>query len=590
VQRRTFLTTLGLAAPGAAFSFSQDGPPELDPVLNMTPRAAPAIALNHLGFVPRAASKTVVVRISRDFAPAQFTLREIGSSLKPFQLTRPLKKAASGSDLGDCLVGEFGDVERQGMYQVTVGTELSVPFFIRPDLWRRTLPSAVSYIHVQRCGTEVPNVHPACHLDDARRRDTGEHVDATGGWHDAGDLRKWMSATMLNGFAVLYLARTLGESWDRAGSGLAPLLDEFRWGNRYFLKMQDAGGQVWADTAGGVNGDNSDNHWTDNAIGTEDDRWINPEKQPRVQAMFVALEAMAAQAFRHADAEYSRRCTDAALRCWEASPRGDSAGDLAWWARAALELRFATGEAAWANRAVALARQLLELQNTTFTGSQKLVRGFWRTGPGDSSPYMDAVDAAVPPLVLLELAEAFPDHADAARWRDAVRLHIEEYVLPMTARSPFGIMPYGIFSGSPTKEYYRPLAGELTYRYFMPVMKEFWWVGTTSHLEGYAFLLARAARVFGKPAYRDLAYRQMEWVMGANPFGACLMTGQGMRHPYPHSRYVGLIPGGILNGIGGNQRDEPVLDTLNGFDWRTTEYWSPHNYHYICAVSALEAA
>ena len=76
--------------------------------------------------------------------------------------------------------------------------------------------------------------------------------------------------------------------------------------------------------------------------------------------------------------------------------------------------------------------------------------------------------------------------------------------------------------------------------------------------------------------------------MGANPFGACLMTGAGMRHPYPHSRFVGLIPGGILNGIAGNTRDEPVLDTEYGYDWGTTEYWSPHNGYYLWAVSSLE--
>jgi hypothetical protein len=52
---------------------------------------------------------------------------------------------------------------------------------------------------------------------------------------------------------------------------------------------------------------------------------------------------------------------------------------------------------------------------------------------------------------------------------------------------------------------------------------------------------------------------------------------------------VGLIPGGIMNGIAGNTRDEPILDTEYGFDWRTTEYWSPHNAYYLWAVSTLEA-
>jgi hypothetical protein len=180
-----------------------------------------------------------------------------------------------------------------------------------------------------------------------------------------------------------------------------------------------------------------------------------------------------------------------------------------------------------------------------------------------------------------------PKHSDAAHWRDAVRLHLDEYVMPLAAHSAYAIVPFGVFLGSPTAETYRPLAGELTYRYFMPVRKQFWWLGMTSHLECYALLLANAAQMFGHTQYSDLAYRQLESVMGANPFGACLMTGEGMRNPYPHSRFVGLIPGGIMNGIAGNTKDAPILDVQNGFDWRTTEYWSPHNAYYLWAVSTL---
>ena len=99
-----------------------------------------------------------------------------------------------------------------------------------------------------------------------------------------------------------------------------------------------------------------------------------------------------------------------------------------------------------------------------------------------------------------------------------------------------------------------------------------------------------AAQVFDKREYRDLAYRQLEWVMGSNPFGACLMTGEGMKNVYPHSRYVGLLNGGIVNGIAGSAVDEPILDTKYGFDWRTTEYWSPHNAWYLWGMSQLERA
>ncbi len=78
--------------------------------------------------------------------------------------------------------------------------------------------------------------------------------------------------------------------------------------------------------------------------------------------------------------------------------------------------------------------------------------------------------------------------------------------------------------------------------------------------------------------------------MGANPFGSCLMTGEGVRNPYPHSRYVGLLIGSIVNGIAGNVQDEPILDLEYGMDWRTAEYWSPHNGFYLWANSVLERA
>ncbi len=583
MNRRNFLRT-AVATPAALSA--QQGPPREERIESLTAPSTHAIALNHLGFVP-SARKPVVFRLSGQTTPGEFVLRDIGSPPKPFSLRRPLTKVSS--DLGDFLTGDFNEVTREGMYQVSIGEERSVPFFIRPDVWRRTLPKAVSYHKQQRCGVEIPNMHAVCHLDDARRRDTGERVDTTGGWHDAGDLRKWMSATMMNGLGLLYMARNLGEKWDLAGSGLAPIREEVEWGNRYFLKMQDADGRVWADVAGGLNGDNSDNHWTDNKTGTADDRYLNPAKGGRNQSMFVLLQALMYQVFRNTDKPYAQRCLTAAERCWAANKHTGGVLDLGWWTLAAIEMQHATGRAEFQEAAAAQGRQLLGLQNVEFEGSQKKVRGYFLTNLKDGSPFVDAVNSGIPGFALLELAMAFPKHADAGRWRDAVKLHIDEYVAPLSALSPYGIMPLGAFKGSPTQEQYRPLAGELTYRYFLPVRKQFWWLGTTSHLESHALLLAQAGKFFNKPEYRQLAYRQLEWVMGANPFAACLMTGEGMRNPYPHSRYQGLIIGGIMNGIAGNVKDEPVLDMEYGFDWRTTEYWSPHNCYYIWALSVLES-
>ena len=381
----------------------------------------------------------------------------------------------------------------------------------------------------------------------------------------------------------------LGSDWNAAAPGFALLHEEVRWGNRYFLKMQDQDGLVFADVAGGKNGDNSDNHWTDNVVGTKDDRYLNVSKPEKVQPVFVVLEAMMAQAFSVVDAAYAKTCLEAAVHCWQAArDRTSSTLGVALWALASLELWRATGREDYRAAALQGGAELRNLQNNKFTGNQQKIRGFWQTSQSDRTPYSQAVYSALPGIALAQLAAEWPEAPDAAGWRDALNMHIDEYVLPLAARSSYQIVPFGAFYKSPTPELYRPLAGDLTYRYFMPTRKEYWWLGINSHLECYAAFLAEASRVLKRRDCRDLAYRQLEWVMGGNPFSSCLMTGEGIRNPFPHSRYVGLIPGGIVNGIAGNPNDEPILDLANQMDWRTAEYWSPQNAYYEWAVSTLE--
>jgi len=586
MHRRDFLLGTGLAA--ASSGAAQNAAPRAEAVESAVAAATPVIVLSQVGFAPRS-RKTVVIRLGGGGAPPEnFNIRDNGYLPRPTTVNRPL--AAAPGDLGPCLIGDFSDIDREANYQIAAGGERCAPFFIRPDAWRRTLPRAVSYHHSQRCGVAVPNVHPACHLDDARRRDTGEHIDVTGGWHDAGDLRKWMDATMMAAFGLLRVARHLGDGWDAAGSGLPVLLDEVRWGNRYFLKMQDKDGRCWADTAGGVSGDNSDNHWTDNQSGTDDDRYINPSKPAQVQAMFVALQAMVAQAFAASDPGYAQSSLAAGVRCWEATEHPSNVRDLSWRVLAAVELHRATRAEKYAADAASLGQTLAGMQVSEFIASQKTIRGFWGSGRQAPSPYTDPVYSAMPALAMLELSAAFPAHADAPRWRDSLRLYLDEYVVPMSTRSAYGIVPLGVYTGTPTAETYRPLEGQMTYRYFMPTRRQSWWLGITSHLESHAALLVGAAKLFGNPRYRDLALRQLEWVMGANPFGACLMTGEGWRNSYPFSHFVGPLSGGIVNGIAGNAKDEPILQMEYGNDWRTGEYWTPHNAFYLWAVSQLESA
>lgn len=581
MNRRQFVATATAVSRTPAL-LTQVSPPGYDEIEKMTAGAQPALAISHVGFRPDAQKRVIV----RNRNARTFVMRDISSG-PAFQIERRLLPIAS--DLGPAMSGDFSRITRSGLYQIRIGEELSPPFFIRPDAWRRWLPAVVSYHRVQRCGAAVPNAHPACHLDDARLRGNGAHVDTTGGWHDAGDLRKWMDATTMNAFGLLAIARHLGRDWDLSGSGFAPLEEELRWGNRYFLKMQSPDGRVWADVAGGLNGDNSDNHWTDNIVGTPDDRYLNPAQPGLVQAMFTALEAMYAQQFRASAGDYASQCLHAAKRCWDASPHGGPTLELGWWTLAAVELYRATREEQYRRAGEQITSTLAGLQHTGACGGQNQITGFWPASPGNPEPYRNAAHGALPAFAVLEAARAFPASVAARGWRKQARLYIDSCVRPMCERSAYGIMPFGLYRGSPSPERYRPLAGELTYRFFMPVRKGFFWQGVNAHLASHALLLATAAREWGQRDWRDLAYRQLEWTFGANPFGASLASGIGSRNPYPHSRYVGVIQGGIMNGICGNMDDEAILDTSYAGNWRTNEYWSPHVGYFEWAQAVLES-
>ncbi len=301
--------------------------------------------------------------------------------------------------------------------------------------------------------------------------------------------------------------------------------------------MQDSDGLVWADVGGGINGDNSDNHWTDNVNGTTDDRWINTDKKPGIQAMFVMAQALTSEAFLGSDATYSTQCMNAAARCWSVSNRtGPNTVDLAWWVMAAAEMYRITGKDIYRDELIRLASQVASVQFAAPPNSQLPLRGFFPMWPGNAQPLRDPVHSALPAYCLLRASKIISGASSelSARWSTAAKLYLDGYVLPMAAKSAYSVIPYGLFLQPGTADLYRSLGGGYSYRFFMPTKDTSrLWAGLNSHLLGHALLLLEAGTQFGDSRYRDLAFSQLEWVFGANPFAASLATGLGSRQPAP---------------------------------------------------------
>ncbi|MHC4326232.1 MAG: glycoside hydrolase family 9 protein, partial [Planctomycetota bacterium] len=139
--------------------------------------------------------------------------------------------------------GNFSDFNTPGRYVVKTvidqNTYISPAFEIHHNLLvPGTAEPAYRFYYYQRCGTEVPGFHKACHLDDSTMPD-GTYKDLAGGWHDAGDYNKYCGYTPESVYALVYAyehRKDFFDQYDRDHNGRADILDEAEWGAKYLKK------------------------------------------------------------------------------------------------------------------------------------------------------------------------------------------------------------------------------------------------------------------------------------------------------------------------------------------------------------------
>lgn len=549
------------------------------------------VYINQIGYRPEAAKRLVVPgQESRAFEVRRLPSNEVAyrGTLRP-----------AGGDFGAYLVGDFSEVTVQGTYFITVddGASRSYPFRIGEDIYDEAMGKIVSYFGSQRCGASRTGYLSPCHIDDGVRADTGEHQDVSGGWHDASDLRKWVSATLYGMVGLSNLLATL-PSWNSAR-----VLEELRWGNQYFLKMQEPAGYVMSYVGGDLLEHGDNNRWTDNEIGpaggelrtvypssefgsrnkvtvmgSADDRVINTDPvDDMAQFTFVASEARTALLTRDQDPAYAEKTLEAARRAlrWSLEKDvADDAGEYGALIQAAVALYQVTEEERYRLLAAEYARRLLQLQVTEPIDSDEPIRGFFETSSDNEEPWRNISRGRLPMLALCDVLETFPEHKDASIWKEALAMHTQEYLLPMASRNSFGIVPFGFYLEDPGGD---RRIGKYWYRYTMNPDQD-WWVGINAHVASAGVGLAKAARILDDPRLAALAQRQLDWIVGANPFAASTMEGVGYNHP---GRFVNgsefspptpRLDGAVMNGLGGTVDDQPAY---NEDSWQNAEYWTP---------------
>lgn len=143
---------------------------------------------------------------------------------------------------------DFSSFHKPGDYVLKMGAATSLPFKIHQEGHDPLAIELLEFMRQQRCGFN-PWLGTNCHSLDGRTAygplTNGSPLDASGGWHDAGDLLKYL-LTSGNATAQMLLAYQLNpalgaDEFDALGrrgtNGIPDLLDEARCGLEWMLKL-----------------------------------------------------------------------------------------------------------------------------------------------------------------------------------------------------------------------------------------------------------------------------------------------------------------------------------------------------------------
>jgi hypothetical protein len=259
---------------------------------------------------------------------------------------------------------------------------------------------------------------------------------------------------------------------------------------------------------------------------------------------------------------------------------------------AATELFRATSRPVYADAARERAEKLLGRLMVEGEGA-----GHWRADDG-SRPFFHAADAGLPVVSLLYYRE-IADVSLQSRIAAAVRRSLEtELRITDAVANPFGL----------ARQYVQNKAGERRATFFYPHDSDSapWWQGENARLASLAAAARLAAPLFADDAafqerLRAYAANQLNWILGLNPFDACMLHGTGRNNPeyYFFGTYqYRNAPGGIVNGItsglkdatGGIDFNLTAAESGGDHDWRWGEQWLPHAAWYLLAVAAAQGA
>ncbi|MCB9321805.1 MAG: glycoside hydrolase family 9 protein [Lewinellaceae bacterium] len=475
---------------------------------------------------------------------------------------------------------DFSAFETPGWYTLEAGKLKTKPFPIGQEAYLSTAWHTLNFFFAERCGFDQPGIHQACHQDVFCVHPDGRKISVGGGWHDAADLTQGVGNTARGGIAMLELAKTVR---DKQPELYRRLLEEARWGLNWTMQTRFGDGYREGGLIIGI--------WTDNEAGTKDDMQGKASNHPGDNFIAASYCALAAPLYQTEDPVFAGWCYRSAVEDFQFAnellgQEVNQKNEIELYARAmvtAMHLYRLTGQNEYLDWAVRYARIVMDGQQMDRRTDWAIpLHGFFYESRAQKRilEYFHRSDEQLMIQGLSMLLTDQPNHADAPKWVASCQAYADYLKDLSTVIEPYGILPAAVYElnnaefagiyhegdqvGMPSMAEYNAqvkngihLGGDFYLRKF-PVAYQF---------RGFhAILIAKAkaalilADLLQDDQLRAIGTRQLEYIIGYNPFAMSTIYGVGYDYPPLYGAYAGDVVGAVPVGIETFENDdEPYM-------------------------------
>lgn len=499
-------------------------------------------------------------------------------------LTKAISEVAV--DTGKFQIMDFTEIKQPGMYCLEAGNLKTKPFLISPNVWEGTAWKTINLFYCLRCGTNIPGIHSTCHADWLAEYD-GKKIAYNGGWHDAGDLSQGLNNTCEATYSLFLLAERMGNTNPALHERL---LEEACWGLEWVMKNRFGNGFRcrWGTM----------DFYTDNIIGTTDDM-ITKEvgNDPFLNLQAAAVEAIAARLLKNNQPALAERCLRFAREDWQYAVnqiKDQRLESISTGVLTAVELFKSTEDKAYLQKAVEWADGIVSCQQKEKTGWDVPLSGFFYRNPEKQQIFHCAHvgNFQMPIVALAELSELLPNHEKRAEWIETVRLYGEYVKTVARFTEPYSMLPESIYSVEESKDqkFIEQVKNgiRLSDKYYLrrfPVWFDF--RGNYGVLLSHTRAISSAAWLLKDKELWDLTQKQLQWVVGKNPFCQSTMYGEGHDFAPQYTVTSGDIVGGLPVGIQSSRNfDAPFWPSDNCYNYK--EIWVHPSARWLAILADLE--